>query len=50
MAPINEIVVRGGFSPLGALNPSISIVGVMNTFFISTTSLVDQASFHNTTF
>ncbi len=50
MAPINEIVVGGGFGPLGAPNPSISIVVVMNTFLISTTSLLDQASFHNTTF
>jgi hypothetical protein len=50
MAPINEVVVGGARSPLGTLSPSISMVVVMNTFSMSATSLLDQASFYNTTF
>jgi len=50
MAPINEVVVGGGGSLLGALSLSVSMVVVMNTFFMSTTSFLDQFFFHNRTF
>ncbi len=50
MTPINEIVVGGVGSPSGAFSPSISMVVVMNTFSMSTSSLLDRISFCNTTF
>jgi hypothetical protein len=50
MAPINDIVLGGACSVIGAFNPPISMVVVMNTSSMSATSLLDQAFFHNTTF
>jgi hypothetical protein len=50
MAPIKEIVVRGGGSPFGMFSPFICVIVIMNTFSMSATSFLDQASFCNTTF
>jgi hypothetical protein len=50
MASNNEVVVGGGDSPLRALSPYVSMVVIMNTFCVSTTSLLEQVFFHNTIF
>jgi hypothetical protein len=50
MAPINEVMVGGQESFLGALSPSISMIVVTNAFSMFATSMLDQTSFHNTTF
>ncbi len=50
MALINEAIIEGGANPLWALSPFDSKVVIMKTFFTSTTSLLDWAYFHNTTF
>jgi hypothetical protein len=46
----NKIVVGGGGSPFGMFSPFVSVIVVMNTFFMFATSFLDQASFCNTTF
>lgn len=50
MAPIKEIVVRGGGTPFGMFSPFVCVIVLMNTFSMSTTSFIDQVYFHNTTF
>jgi hypothetical protein len=50
MAPIKEIIVQGGGSPFGMFSPFVCVIVIMNTFSMSATSFVDQASFCNTTF
>jgi len=47
---ITLVIVGGGGSSLGAFNPSISIVVVMNIFSMFATSLLDWTSFCNTIF
>lgn len=47
---ITLVIVRGGGSSSGALNPYVSIVVVMNKFSMLATSLLNQVSFCNTTF
>ncbi len=39
MAPIKDVVFGVGGSPIGTLNSYVSTVVVINTSFISTTSL-----------
>ncbi len=36
MAPINDTIFRGVDSVIGALNPHVSMVVVMNTFSVAT--------------
>jgi hypothetical protein len=43
-------ILGGACSVIGALNPHVSMFVVMNTSSMSTTSLLDRAFFHNTTF
>jgi hypothetical protein len=41
MAPINEVVVGGGGSPLRTLSPFVSMVIVMNTFLMFATFFLE---------
>jgi hypothetical protein len=50
MAPINEVELGGEGNASRAFRPFVSMVVVMNTSFVSATSLLDWASFHKTTF
>jgi hypothetical protein len=50
MAPIKEIVVRGGGTPFGMFSPFVCVIVLMNTFSMSTTSFLNQGFFCNTTF
>jgi hypothetical protein len=43
-------MVGGGGSPSRTLSPLVSMVVVMNNFFMFATSFLEQASFRNTTF
>jgi hypothetical protein len=50
MAPIYEAKLGSGGNPSQALRPLVSMVVVMNTYSVSATSLLDQASFHKKIF
>ncbi len=46
MAPINEANLGSGGNPFKALKAFVSMVVVMNTSSVSTTFLLNHASFH----
>ncbi len=50
MVPIKDGVLGGGGNPTGTFSPLGFIVVMMKTSSISTTSLLEQASFCKTTF
>jgi hypothetical protein len=50
MAPIKNVVLGVIGNLVGAVKPPASIVVVMKTFYVSTTSFLDRASFFKITF
>jgi hypothetical protein len=50
MAPSKETLFGGGGNVIRAFKPFVSEVVVMNASFVPKTSLLEQASFLNTTF